>query len=109
MSSAFTIRAMSNAPFPGVPRVDLAGAPAAGQTAVEYVVRVRDDDGRPIAGADVTLVATVRDSGVLTAPLEPTGTDGTYQGRLDTDGREPREVRVRIAVEGKRFEIPLVR
>ncbi|MCI0546490.1 MAG: hypothetical protein L0027_04325 [Candidatus Rokubacteria bacterium] len=99
---------MSNAPFPGVPRVDLEGAPAPDAQSIGYVARLRDDSGRPLAGAEVTLVAVASDGSGLRAELHPAGS-GHYQGWLATGGREVRDVRVHIALEGRRFDIPLLR
>jgi hypothetical protein len=65
-----------------------------GQT--EYVLRLVDGTGQPVIGAQDVL-----------APLQPAGEAGVYRGRVlfTMEGRW--DLTLRVAREGKRFELPL--
>jgi hypothetical protein len=90
-------------------RVELMSRPgrpvANGQT--EYVVRLVDESGRPVRGARLTLRGIMPDGMSIVAPLRPAGEPGRYQGRVlfTMEGRWA--LTLRIAHEGKRFELPL--
>jgi hypothetical protein len=90
-------------------RVELTSSPSRpgtnGQT--EYVVRLVDGTGRPVPGAQVTLRGGMADGMSVVAPLRPAGAAGVYRGRVLflMEGRW--ELTLRVAREGKRFELPL--
>lgn len=83
---------------PGRPGTD-------GQT--EYVVRLTDGTGQPVTGAQVTLRGGMADGMSVVAPLRPAGEAGIYRGRVlfTMEGRW--DLTLRVAREGKRFELPL--
>jgi hypothetical protein len=96
--------------FPGLPRVELKRQRAgrgAGQQVV-YTARVGDADGEPLVGAVVSLVAMLTDGGRREVRMAPTGAPGTYRGTMPA-GTRPQEERVRVAVDGRRFEVPVPR
>jgi hypothetical protein len=102
-----TVRAAaSSSGFPGVPQVLIQWDRAPDGAAIDYAARLRDESGRPLAASEVTLFATIPGSGVRAVPLVATGDPGTYQGRLLQPGETPEDLRVRVTVHGRRFEIP---
>jgi hypothetical protein len=90
-------------------RVGLTSSPSRpgtnGQT--EYAVRLADGTGQPVIGAQVTLRGGMADGMSVVAPLRPAGEAGVYRGRVlfTMEGRW--ELTLRVAREGKRFELPL--
>lgn len=90
-------------------RVELTSSPGRpgtnGQT--EYVVRLVDGAGRPVVGAQVTIRGGMADGMSVVAPLRPAGEAGVYRGRVlfTMEGRW--DLTLRVAREGKRFELPL--
>ena len=94
--------------LPGVPRVELSRASARapegqGET---YTVRVSDLSGRPLAGADILLLARMADGTAASIPLSSSAEPGTYQGTMPS-GRSPLvDLRVRVTTSDKRMEIP---
>jgi hypothetical protein len=90
-------------------RVELTSSPSRpgtnGQT--EYVVRLADGTGQPVIGAQVTLRGGMADGMSVVAPLRPAKEPGMYRGRVlfTMEGRW--ELTLRVAREGKRFELPL--
>lgn len=90
-------------------RVELTSSPnrprANGQA--EYVVRLVDGTGQPVIGAQVTLRGGMADGMSVVAPLRPAGEAGVYRGRVlfTMEGRW--DLTLRVAREGKRFELPL--
>ena len=97
----------SNSGFAGVPRVEVVSEPT-GQRGVFYTARLRDDEGRPLAGADVMLTATMPGGVAFTTRLDSTRTTGTYFGRLSAIEGRPETVRLRVVVEGRMYDIPAV-
>jgi hypothetical protein len=90
-------------------RVELTSSPSRpatnGQT--EYAVRLADVTGHPVIGAQVTLRGGMADGMSVVAPLRPAKEPGMYRGRLlfTMEGRW--ELTLRVAHEGRRFELPL--
>jgi len=90
-------------------RVELTSSPSrpgtSGQT--EYVVRLVDGTGQPVIGAQVTLRGGMADGMSVVAPLRPAGEPGMYRGRVIFTMEGRWELTLRVAREGKRFELPL--
>jgi hypothetical protein len=90
-------------------RVELTSSPSRpgtrGQT--EYVARLVDGTGQPVTGARVTLRGGMADGMSVVAPLRPAGEAGVYRGRVLFTMEGTWELTLRIAREGKRFELPL--
>ena len=90
-------------------RVELTSHPSRpgtrGQT--EYVVRLMDGTGQPVTGARVTVRGGMADGMSVVAPLQPTGEAGVYRGRVLFTMEGIWELTLRVAREGKRFELPL--
>lgn len=90
-------------------RVELTSSPSRpgtnGQT--EYVVRLVDGTGQPVIGAQVTLRGGMADGMSVVAPMRPAVEAGVYRGRVlfTMEGRW--DLTLRVAREGKRFELPL--
>ena len=90
-------------PLPGVPRVELSRARASqGET---YTVRVSDISGRPLAGADILLLARLADGTAASIPLSA-AEPGTYQGTMPLGRSLLVDLRVRVTTSDKRVEIP---
>jgi hypothetical protein len=98
--------AQSNAQFAGVPRVEVVSEPS-GQRGIDYTARLRDEEGRPLAGADVTLTATMP-GGVAFSTRLAARSAGTYVGRLSAIESRPEALRLRVVVEGRMYEIPAI-
>ncbi len=90
-------------------RVELTSSPSRPGTADQtvYVVRLVDGTGQPVIGAQVTLRGGMADGMSVVAPLRPAGEAGIYRGRVlfTMEGRW--DLTLRVAREGKRFELPL--
>jgi hypothetical protein len=99
-------RAASTAGFPGVPDVQVEWYKAQDGRAIAYAARLHDEAGHPVAAAEVTLLIRLPGEGVREVPLSGTGHPGTYQGRMTGADADPDDLRVRVVLEGKRFEIP---
>ena len=95
--------------FPGVPRVELVrnSLPTADGKADSYVVRLSDPAGRPLAGAEVLLVASMADGTVENIMLGAGPEPGTYAGTSRPSRSVPIDFRVRMTMSDKRIEIPL--
>ena len=95
--------------FAGVPRVELVrnSLPTADGKADSYVVRLSDPAGRPLAGAEVLLVASMADGTVENIMLGAGPEPGTYAGTSRPSRSVPVDLRVRMTMSDKRIEIPL--
>ena len=95
--------------FPGVPRVELVrnSLPTADGKADSYVVRLSDPAGRPLAGAEVLLVASMADGTVENIMLGAGPEPGTYAGTSRPSRSVPVNLRVRMTMSDKRIDIPL--
>lgn len=97
--------------FPGLPDVELATRSEGhgARPSILYTARVRDAGGRPVEGAEVSLVALLSDGTRREIRLDPGTRPGTYLGRAPTGDRAPEDLRIRVAVDGRRFEVPVPR
>ena len=95
--------------FAGVPRVELVrnSLPTADGKADSYVVRLSDPAGRPLAGAEVLLVASMADGTVENIMLGAGPEPGTYAGTSRPSRSVPVNLRVRMTMSDKRIDIPL--
>jgi cytoskeletal protein RodZ len=95
--------------FPGVPRVELTRNSLATPEgkAESYVVRLSDPAGRPLAGADVLLLARMADGTVESIMLRDGLEPGTYSGTSRPTPSAPVDLRVRMTMSDKRIEVPL--
>ena len=91
-------------------RVELASRPEQPSTVreTEYSVRLSDAAGTPIGGATVTLGGRMADGMTVLAPLRPGREPGLYRGRVLFTMEGPWELMLRIAAQGKRFELSLI-
>jgi hypothetical protein len=90
--------------FPGVPEVTLVRGPGQG---ADYTVLIADAAGRPLPGAEVSLVGRRPNGTVFDTPLGPGREPGTYLGGVPRDGGEFVDLRVRVVMGDKRVEIPV--
>ena len=102
-------RAASTADFPGVPDVQIEWHQAPDGQATSYTARVRDEAGRPLAANEVTLLVPIAGEGVREIPLSGPAAPGTYQGLTSNADPDLDNMRVRVVLGGKRFEIPAPR
>jgi hypothetical protein len=95
--------------FPGVPRVELTrnSLPTPEGKAESYVVRLSDPAGRPLAGAEVLLLARMADGTVESIMLRDGSEPGTYSGTSRPTPSAPVDLRVRMTLSDKRVEVPL--
>lgn len=91
-------------------RVDLSSEPEQPGTAraTDYRVRLSSSDGSGVTGAKVTLQGRMADGMTVVAPLRAVSNPGVYSGRVlfTMEGRW--DLTLRVAREGKRFELPLI-
>ncbi|PYM89409.1 MAG: hypothetical protein DME04_26410 [Candidatus Rokuibacteriota bacterium] len=103
-----SLRREMSPPLPGVPRVELSRADAGppdgpGET---YTVRVVDAAGRPLAGADILLLARMADGTAASIPLSSGIEPGTYYGTMPAGRSALVDLRVRVTTNDRRVEIP---
>lgn len=72
-----------------------------------YVLRLVDSAGRPVTGAQITLRGRMADGMSVVAPLRPAPEAGIYRGRVLFTMEGSWELTLRVARQGKRFEVPL--
>ena len=72
-----------------------------------YAVRLLDPAGRPMAGADVVLVAQMADGTVENIPMGALPEPGTYRGTVPTGRSTPVDLRVRVTTGDKLVEVPV--
>jgi hypothetical protein len=98
-------------PSPGLPRVELVRSPAprSSGSGGTYVVRISDTAGRPLPGAEASLVAQMGDGSAVGIPLEPGPEPGEYRATIPPHDRALRDLRVRITTSDTRFEVPVER
>jgi hypothetical protein len=89
--------------YRGLPRT----APSSQAQAVSYTVHLSDSAGKPLSGARVSLEGITPEGKALYEPLSPAKQLGTYSGTLSVEGLQPADLRVRVNLGSKRFEIPL--
>ncbi len=93
--------------FAGSPRVELVREPVSRGWGESYALRLLDPAGRPMAGADVVLVAQMADGTVETIPMGALPEPGTYRGTVPTDRSAPVDLRVRVSTGDKVVEVPV--
>lgn len=71
-----------------------------------YTVRLIDRTGAPVTGAQVTLSGRMADGMGVLAPLRAAPEPGVYRGEVLFTMEGPWELRVRVARQGWRFELP---
>ena len=104
LSSPSATRTQRLPDFPGLPHVDVSRAP--GQDGITFTVRVTDQRGSPMSGAQVMLRQKSTDGHVRETMLEPIAPAGSYRGALPTaPGRQT--LTVRVVLGDRRVEMPL--
>ncbi|HEY3117112.1 MAG TPA: hypothetical protein VGK54_10250 [Chloroflexota bacterium] len=93
--------------FEGSPRVELVREPVSRGWGESYAVRLLDPAGRPMAGADVVLVAQMADGTVENIPMGALPEPGTYRGTVPTGRSTPVDLRVRVSTGDKLVEVPV--
>lgn len=93
--------------FEGLPQVELVRNPGAEGRGEAYAVRISDPAGRPIAGAEVSLLVRMADGTALDIPLDSGLEPGTYRGTAPSGQTAPIDLRIRVITSDKRVEIPL--
>ena len=93
--------------FEGSPRVELVREPVSRGWGESYAVRLLDPAGRPMAGADVVLVAQMADGTVENIPMGALPEPGTYRGTVPTGRSAPVDLRVRVSTGDKLVEVPV--
>jgi hypothetical protein len=93
--------------FAGLPQVELVRNPPAEGRGEAYAVRISDTAGRPIAGAEVSLLVRMADGTALDIPLDSGPEPGTYRGTAPSSQTAPIDLRIRVITSDKRVEIPL--
>ena len=107
-AASVTTPARMSAPTRAKPTVVLETDPQGkgNQRSITYTASVLDAGGQPLTNAEVWLLAWVPPDGSdLKAPLGPTDTPGTYQGRVEVGVFTPGNLRVRIAHGERSFDI----
>jgi len=72
-----------------------------------YAVRLSDQAGRPLPGAQVSLVIRMADGTLLDIPLGAGPEPGTYRATVPPLDPTPVDLRIRVVTSEKRVEIPL--
>jgi hypothetical protein len=104
LSSPSATRTQRLPDFPGLPHVDVSRA--SGQDGTTFTVRVTDQRGSPMSGAQVMLRQKSTDGHVRETMLEPIAPAGSYRGALPTaPGRQT--LTVRVVLGDRRVEMPL--
>jgi hypothetical protein len=91
--------------FAQSPRAELVRAPESRGWGLSYAVRLLDLAGRPMAGADVVLVAKMADGTVENIPMGALPEPGTYRGTVPTGRSTPVDLRVRVSTGDKFVEV----
>ena len=71
-----------------------------------YTLRLIDPTGAPVTAAQVTLSGRMADGMSVLAPLRAAPEPGVYRGEVLFTMEGPWELRVRVARQGRRFELP---
>jgi len=93
--------------FAGLPQVELVRNPPAEGRGEAYAVRISDTTGRPIAGAEVSLLVRMADGTAFDIPLDSGPEPGSYRGTAPSGQPAPIDLRIRVITSDKRVEIPL--
>jgi hypothetical protein len=91
----------------GPPKVELQSdvAGRADERTITYTARLSDARGRPLVNAEVSLHGWLPDGSDLKARLTSTATPGVYRASVPVGARTPSNLRVLVALGGKRFEV----
>ena len=94
--------------FARMPRVEMSrvSAPVAGRDET-YTIRLSDTAGRPLAGAEVSLLIRTEDGALLDLPVASGSEPGIYQATVPSIGPAAVDFRVRVATSDTRVEIPV--
>ncbi len=71
-----------------------------------YTLRLTDPAGSPVTGAQVTLSGEMADGMSVLAPLRAAPKPGVYRGEVLFTMEGSWELRLRVARQGRRFELP---
>ena len=93
--------------FAGSPRVVLAGEPISLAWGKSYAVRLLNRAGRPMAGAEVWLIARRTDGTVENIAMGALPELGNYRATVPTRLSAPIDLRVRVRTGNKRVEVPV--
>ena len=96
---------MTSPRFPDLPRVDVSREGGAGHGI--YSARIVDPAGRPIADADVLMLARMSDGTVENVMMHFYPERGIYRGALPTTRAAIVYLRLRVITGDKRLEIPV--
>jgi hypothetical protein len=96
---------MTSPRFPDLPRVDVSREGGAGHGI--YSARIVDPAGRPIADADVLMLARMSDGTVENVMMHFYPDRGIYRGALPTTRASIVYLRLRVITGDKRLEIPV--
>jgi len=91
----------------GSPRAELAREPVLLAWGKSYAVRLWSPAGRPMAGAEVWLVARLTDGTVQKIPMGALAELGTYRATLPTRSSTPIGLRVRVNMGNKYVDVPV--
>jgi hypothetical protein len=93
----------------GLPHADVTRnpAPMSEGGGEAYVVRLSDQAGRPAAGAQVSLLVRTANGALLDIPLGSGPEPGTYHATVPPLDQTPVDLRIRVVMSNRRFEIPL--
>jgi len=72
-----------------------------------YAVRLSDPAGRPVSGAQVSLLFRMADGTLLDVPFASGAEPGTYHATVPPLDPTPVDLRIRVVTSDKRVEIPL--
>jgi len=72
-----------------------------------YAVRLSDPTGRPVSGAQVSLLFRMADGTLLDVPFASGAEPGTYHATVPPLDPTPVDLRIRVVTSDKRVEIPL--
>jgi len=88
--------------------VELASQPEQPRTKgkTSYTLQLIDPAGAPVTGAQVTLSGRMADGMSVLAPLRAAPEPGVYRGEVLFTMEGPWELRVRVARQERRFELP---
>jgi hypothetical protein len=94
--------------FARLPRVEMSRASAPVAAGHEtYAIRLSDTAGRPLAGAEVSLLIRTEDGALLDLPVASGSEPGVYQATVPSIGPAAVAFRVRVATSDTRVELPV--
>jgi hypothetical protein len=94
--------------FARLPSVEMSrvSAPVAGGDET-YAIRLSDTAGRPLAGAEVSLLIRTEDGALLDLPVASGSEPGIYRATVPPIGPAAVAFRVRVATSDTRVELPV--